>query len=107
MREKTPKVMLSRTGTPARDCTWAEIRMRWKIITPPKRYPVRGRYDGRGGVSNKASSFQLPASSYLVDRNLPEQVEVRQHLAGAEHDGRQRIFRHRERQPGLFAQAFV
>jgi len=48
MREKIPKVTPSSTGTPAFDCTWAEIRMRCPIITAPKRTPVRWRYGVRG-----------------------------------------------------------
>ena len=43
----------------------------------------------------------------LVDRNLPQQVEVRQHLAGAEHHRRQRVLGHRQRQARLLAQALV
>ena len=39
--------------------------------------------------------------------NLPQQVEVRQHLAGAEHDRRQRILGHRERESRFLPEAFV
>src|SRR5439155_10860595 len=42
-----------------------------------------------------------------IDRDLPEQVEIRQHLSRAEHDRRQRVLGHRERQTGLFAQTLV
>ena len=38
-----------------------------------------------------------PSRPRLVDRDLPEQIEVRQHLAGAEHDRRQRVLGHRHR----------
>src|SRR3954462_1731692 len=55
----------------------------------------RGYYRGRG------------APGRLVERDAPQQVEVGQHLAGAEHDRGQRIFGELDRQPGLVAQPLV
>jgi hypothetical protein len=38
-----------------------------------------------------------------IDRNPPEQLEIRQHLSRAKHDRRQRVFGHRDRQTRLLA----
>src|ERR1051326_4227208 len=45
--------------------------------------------------------------SALFDRNLPEQIEIGEHLARSERDARQRILGQRDREAGLFAQALV
>src|SRR5258708_34776897 len=51
--------------------------------------------------SQRSLRFMSPRLR-LVERNSPEQVEVRQHHARAEHDRRQRIFGELHRQAGLF-----
>ena len=43
----------------------------------------------------------------LIDRDLPQQLEVAQHLAGTQHHAAQRIIRNRHRQSRFFADALV
>src|SRR3954467_3952885 len=93
---KTPKVTDSSTGTPLRELTCAEMRITWPSITARKRYPDRRRM-----------SRMAMRTIYSVDRDLPQQIEVREHLAGPQHHGRERIFRHRERQARFLAQPLV
>src|SRR5262245_5691175 len=94
---KAPKVTTSSSGTPARELTCAEMRMMCPSTTAMKSTAVRCRKSVTG----------IPCKAVLIDRNLSQQVEVREHLAGAQHDRRQRIFSHREWQAGFFPQALV
>src|SRR5579862_3652791 len=43
----------------------------------------------------------------LVDGHQPQQVEIAEHLSGAQHHGSQRIVGDGNRQPGFFADALV
>src|SRR5580693_4846365 len=43
----------------------------------------------------------------LVDANLPQQLEIAQHFAGAQHHGRQRVIGDGNREAGFFADALV
>ena len=61
---------------------------------------------GQGKAGSKSEDFLGP-TDYSIDRDLPKQIEVREHLAGAEHDGRQRILGDLHRQTGLVAQTLV
>ena len=45
--------------------------------------------------------------SRLLDRDFSEQFEIRQHLAGSEHDTRQRIFGDGHRQPCLLTYPLI
>src|SRR6266545_4555270 len=122
IREKTSNVTACSARTPLFVCTCAEIRRICAIIAPKKIHPVRLRIssisdsksDGRypmanhdRGIAPRRTSNIGFRSTRSVDRDLAQQVEIRQHAPRAEHDGRQRIFRHRERQPGLFPQPLV
>ena len=89
----TPKVTASSTGTPA-----ARVDLRGDEEDVSE-------HDRQEQIAGALADVE--DGHRLVDRNLPQQVEVRQHLAGAEHDRRQRILGHRERQAGLLAQPLV
>ena len=65
----------------------ANLRLRLGLRT--------GSGERRGGRPIADSEHRGSRRRSLVDRDLPQQVEVRQHLAGAEHDRRQRILGHR------------
>src|SRR5215203_6106834 len=54
-----------------------------------------------------AVHHEPPTTNQLFDRNLPEQIEVREHLAGAEYDCRQRILGDLHRQSGFVTQTLV
>src|SRR5215813_5226781 len=46
-------------------------------------------------------------TTVLLNRNLPQQFEIAQHLAGTEHHTAQRIVGNRNRQSSFFADALV
>src|SRR5688500_556780 len=117
-RENAPNVTACSTGTPDFDWTCTEIRKMCAMVTTNSRTPVRRRISSTLPASRSPlpasepsappSSWKLEAGSWkLIDRYLPQQIEVRQHLAGTEHHRRELILRHLERHPGLLAQPLV
>src|SRR5215475_11804197 len=63
-------------------------------------------WDARGAA--EAVPFQSSIRpSTLINRNLPQQLEVVQHLSGAQHHAAQRIVSDRHRQSRFFADALV
>src|SRR5262245_5462348 len=67
------------------------------------RWVLRGRR--RGPVFPPGA--RRPAARLLRDRNLPQEIHVRQHRPGAEHDRSERIFRVRNGKTGFFSKAPV
>src|SRR5262245_20088101 len=96
--EKIPNVTASSTGTPLFELTCAEIRTTCNSITATKRMPVRCRrsitaiwwalaYRPRApSASRRAQASAAPDRSTLVNGDLPQEIEIRQHLPGAEHN---------------------
>src|SRR4029078_6428997 len=94
-----PKATAWSTGVPRFVVTCAEMSTMWTTAIARNRYPLPRR---------SASTWcRGPGGATSVDRDLPEHVEVRQHLASPEHDGGQWIFGHRERQAGFFPKTLV
>src|SRR4051794_7841818 len=91
MRENTSKLTACSTRTPVLVCTCADTSRICASIALKKIPPVRLRMSSKG----------------LVDRDLAQQVEVGQHAPRSEHHRRKRIFRHRQREPGLLAKPLV
>src|SRR5688500_15063236 len=90
-----PKVTASSSGMPRLVLICAEMSTTCARTTARQRYPVRWRMSSSAMISR------------LVDRDLPQQIEVRQHLARSKHHRRQGILRHGERQAGFLAEPFV
>src|SRR6187551_513194 len=60
-----------------------------------------------GGSAQTENTPKPAGTRWLIERDLPEELEVRQHLACAEHDGRQRILGHGHGKAGFFTQPLV
>src|SRR5580692_8045890 len=57
--------------------------------------------------SRYAKELRRNSQRISIDANLAQKFKITQHLAGAQHHGRQRIVGNRYWQTGFFADAFV
>src|SRR5215831_6349250 len=79
--------------TPEPPSTWWLIAVRCASTSPTSRNRLR-----RAGTA---------VATVLVQADLAQQVEVREHFAGPEHHRRERVLGDRDRQPGFLAQQAV
>src|SRR4029079_7401737 len=107
----SPKVTACSSGTPDLEVTWAEISTMWATTTTTNRNVLPRRRSSRIAMVQsptvRAGLVEARTTGELVNRDLPQQVEIREQLARAEHDRRERIFGHGQRQACLLTQALV
>jgi len=76
-----------------------------RFDAPPQRQERRPEVTLRGRLNLTAGNNYLSTTLGFLRayRNRPEEVEFVEHLAGAKHDCRKRVFGDYHRQTGLFA----